>query len=295
MTDLALGFGCASILGRVGRRQSLMALNAAWDAGIRHLDIARSYGWGEAEGLLGEFLRHKPRGEYTLVTKCGIVPTKPSRLKSAAKGMARQLLKRVPASRSLVRAAARSSFQPIRSVEPAVLCASLDQSLAALRTDHVDTLLLHNFAPDIGNLPEIVEFFRRAQAAGKARHYGFAVEGNLAAGLERLSREVGDDAFVVQAAVSEAVFLQAASIPSTSVLQLHAPFRFLSERGLSPADAPALFAVLARRTPCKVVVCSMTSRAHVAANVAAVSASSTVSEDTVAAFLERATSGRRAL
>ncbi|MFX6040902.1 aldo/keto reductase, partial [Acinetobacter baumannii] len=54
-----LGFGCAPMLGRVGRKDSLRALAIAYDNGIRHFDVARSYGFGEAEALLGEFLAGK--------------------------------------------------------------------------------------------------------------------------------------------------------------------------------------------------------------------------------------------
>ena len=52
-----VGFGCSALLGRTGRTESLRALAAAWDEGIRFFDIARSYGYGEAEALLGEFLQ----------------------------------------------------------------------------------------------------------------------------------------------------------------------------------------------------------------------------------------------
>ena len=51
-----LGFGCAALMGRVGRRDSLAALAAAQDAGINFFDTARSYGYGESEALLGQFL-----------------------------------------------------------------------------------------------------------------------------------------------------------------------------------------------------------------------------------------------
>ena len=44
-----LGYGCSSIMGALGRRQSLRLLEAAYDAGIRHFDVAPMYGYGEAE------------------------------------------------------------------------------------------------------------------------------------------------------------------------------------------------------------------------------------------------------
>jgi aryl-alcohol dehydrogenase-like predicted oxidoreductase len=202
MTNCTLGFGCASIQGRVGRRQSLEALAAAYDAGIRHFDIARSYGWGKAEGLLGEFLQGRPRQDYTLVTKCGLVPTKPSHLKSAARTVAQRVFRLVPASRGLIRKLAASNSQPSRTTDIGVLSNSLDDSLHALRTDYVDTLLLHNFTPDYPELERVIEFFERKKDEGKVRRYGFSVHGDLTAGLERLGRVGIEGEVLVQAPVS---------------------------------------------------------------------------------------------
>ena len=69
-----LGLGCAAIMGRVGRRESLAALGAAWDAGINFFDTARSYGYGESEALLGGFLRGNRRSQAVVCTKFGILP-----------------------------------------------------------------------------------------------------------------------------------------------------------------------------------------------------------------------------
>ena len=63
-----LGFGCGSVMGRVGREESLRAMNVAWDAGITLFDTARSYGFGEAEAVLGEFLSGK-REQAVIATK----------------------------------------------------------------------------------------------------------------------------------------------------------------------------------------------------------------------------------
>ncbi|NEN94747.1 MAG: hypothetical protein F6K50_04165 [Moorea sp. SIO3I7] len=53
MKTTKLGFGCAPILGRVDKRKSIQALKIAYEEGINYFDIARSYGWGEAESILG--------------------------------------------------------------------------------------------------------------------------------------------------------------------------------------------------------------------------------------------------
>src|SRR5260370_39566152 len=47
-----LGFGCGSVMGRIGRAASLRAIAAALDAGITHFHVARLYGYREAEALL---------------------------------------------------------------------------------------------------------------------------------------------------------------------------------------------------------------------------------------------------
>ena len=78
-----LGFGCGSVLGRVGHSASLRAMNIAWDQGITLFDTARNYGFGGAEALLGEFLRGK-RAQAIVATKFGINPQKQNALKRAA-------------------------------------------------------------------------------------------------------------------------------------------------------------------------------------------------------------------
>lgn len=72
----ALGFGAAPI-GNLYRPMTDgevdALLHAAWDAGLRYFDTAPLYGFGLSERRLGDFLRHKPRGEFLLSTKVGRV------------------------------------------------------------------------------------------------------------------------------------------------------------------------------------------------------------------------------
>ena len=63
-TTTRLGYGCSSLMGALGQKESLALLEAAYDAGVRHFDVAPLYGFGQAEGCLGEFLaRHRGRGD----------------------------------------------------------------------------------------------------------------------------------------------------------------------------------------------------------------------------------------
>src|SRR5215471_17656300 len=66
-----LGFGCA-FSRSVSKSDAARCLDAAFDAGIRHFDVAPSYADGAAEGYLGNFLkRHNAR--MTVTTKYGIL------------------------------------------------------------------------------------------------------------------------------------------------------------------------------------------------------------------------------
>src|ERR1035441_1591047 len=98
-TTTRLGFGCSSLMGAMGRRESSAMLEAAFDAGIRHFDVAPMYGFGQAEGCLGEFLgRH--RGEVTVTTKYGIPPVRSQGWMGLARGAARPAGGAVPDRKS---------------------------------------------------------------------------------------------------------------------------------------------------------------------------------------------------
>ena len=140
-----LGYGCSSLMGATGRRESLTLLEQAFDAGIRHFDVAPMYGYGAAEGCLGEFLaRH--RGEVTVTTKYGIPPAANQGLLSAARRIAGPVVKLLPGlKRRLARAAntVAAAPEPKASFTAAEARASLEHSLRELRTERIDLWLLH--------------------------------------------------------------------------------------------------------------------------------------------------------
>jgi D-threo-aldose 1-dehydrogenase len=139
-----LGFGCGSIMGATNHRDSLKLLESAYEAGIRHFDVAPMYGYGEAESCLGEFLQHH-RGQVTVTTKYGIAPPKKSAIIKLGRSIAGPIIKQLPslkhrlarAANAATRTGARPSFTAAQAK------ASLDRSLLALRTDHIDLWLLH--------------------------------------------------------------------------------------------------------------------------------------------------------
>jgi D-threo-aldose 1-dehydrogenase len=139
-----LGFGCGNLMGATGRRDSLKLLETAYDAGIRHFDVARRYGYGEAESCLGDLLQHH-RGQITITTKYGTLPPKKSLLISFGRRIAGPIVKRLPSFKQrLARRANAATRNPERPSFTATQAkASLNESLTALRTDHIDLWLLH--------------------------------------------------------------------------------------------------------------------------------------------------------
>jgi D-threo-aldose 1-dehydrogenase len=140
-----LGFGCGNLMGAMNRRDSLRLLETAYDAGIRHFDVAPRYGYGEAESCLGEFLQHH-RGQVTVTTKYGIFPAKKTSLITLGRRIAGPIVKKIPSlKQSLAQAAKATTRNQNRrpTFTAAEAKASLDRSLLALRTDHIDLWLLH--------------------------------------------------------------------------------------------------------------------------------------------------------
>jgi len=143
-TTTRIGFGCSNLMGATNRRDSLRLLEAAFDAGIRHFDVAPRYGYGEAESCLGEFLQHH-HGQITIATKYGTLPPKKSALIRVGRSIAGPIVKHLPSLKQrLAKTADAATRNPSRPTFTAAEAqASLYSSLTALRTDHIDLWLLH--------------------------------------------------------------------------------------------------------------------------------------------------------
>lgn len=167
-----LGFGCSAMMGRVGRKASLAALSTAYDAGITLFDTARSYGYGESESLLGEFL-HNRRHSVLISTKFGILPTPTTPLKRSLKPLARTLLKLAPTARKALQKQLAAQSSP-HHFSVAALHLSLETSLRALRTDYIDFLFLHEPPASIFQQQDLFAALDQLVAAGKVRCAGIA-------------------------------------------------------------------------------------------------------------------------
>jgi D-threo-aldose 1-dehydrogenase len=125
-----LGFGGGPLGGLfrpVDDQEARVALDAAWERGIRYFDTSPHYGIGQSERRIGELLRGKPRAEYTLSTKVGriLVP------QHAAGRMDEAF--QVPATHRRVWDFSRDGVR--RSVE---------DSLTRMGADRFDMLFLHD-------------------------------------------------------------------------------------------------------------------------------------------------------
>jgi D-threo-aldose 1-dehydrogenase len=176
-TDLApsrLGFGSALLMARLGRRESVRLLEVAHDSGITHFDTARSYGYGEAESAVGEFLSRHQDG-VTVTTKLGFVPPPSSRGLRAAKALGRVAARRAPAVRRLMRMGAQTLVQS-GQFDPKQARSSLDTSLRELGTDVVDILLLHECRPADLRTEGLLDFLEEMVREGKIRYFGVATD-----------------------------------------------------------------------------------------------------------------------
>lgn len=178
MSASVLGFGCSAVLGRVGRKASLAALAAAYDAGITFFDTARSYGYGESEALLGEFLRGR-RDAVVISTKFGISPARTNPLKEALKPAVRGLLHLVPSARKAMKNQIAAQFST-GNFSVTALQESLETSLRALRTDYVDLLFMHEAPGSILQQDDLLAALERLVAEGKVRRFGIASKPTIA-------------------------------------------------------------------------------------------------------------------
>jgi aryl-alcohol dehydrogenase-like predicted oxidoreductase len=263
-----LGFGCGSVMGRVGKAESLRAIAAALDAGITHFDVARLYGYGEAEALLGEALRGR-RDRVVIASKFGLEPPRAASVLRRLKPLAQKMVGNVPGARPLLRSVIGTKEQPADRFSVAAARTAIEQSLAALRTDYLDILFLHDCRPDdFGD--ELAGFLDGQVAAGTIRAYGVAADIET---VSRIRRRHGDS--IVCQFGNSLIAPNAARLPAGEPRFIcHSPFLGADRLrvALNTGDDThrlMLEAALAVESVA-VVLCSMLDPAHLRANVAAI-------------------------
>lgn len=179
----AFGFGCAGLYGLPGRRERRVMLEAAYDAGIRHFDVAPMYGLGLAEGEMGDFMR--AHSDVTVATKFGIKPTRLGAFAGLVQPPIRRALRALPSVKQKVRQSAprgnAGTVGKMLYTPPDYSVASarrgLQDSLTALGTDHIDYFFLHEPHATFGaGFSDVAAYLEAERSIGTIRYWGVSGE-----------------------------------------------------------------------------------------------------------------------
>ncbi|MEE9335126.1 MAG: aldo/keto reductase [Granulosicoccaceae bacterium] len=135
--------------GGTDAKQSVAALQAGMDAGINLIDGAAVYGFGLSEELVGEAIKHKPRDEVVIISKCGLRwDIESTTLHAESEG---KRIFRTHAAESIVW--------------------EVEQSLQRLGTDYIDAYLTH-WPDPLVPVEDLAATMESLVAAGKIRTWG---------------------------------------------------------------------------------------------------------------------------
>jgi D-threo-aldose 1-dehydrogenase len=169
-----LGFGCVKLTTQEDRAAAVRTLEEALELGITHYDVARLYGYGQAEGILGEFLRGK-RDQVTVTTKFGLRHAGNLSKHRWLITLAKKVLRKIPAVERRLKQR-MAGHPPATNYTPQEAESSLDVSLRELGTDYVDLLLMHEATPQEASNPELLAQLDKEVKRGRIRAYGVGSE-----------------------------------------------------------------------------------------------------------------------
>lgn len=158
-------------------RESLRLVHGALDLGVTTIDTANIYGQGDSERAIGSALAGGARERAFVITKGGCLFSARARALSWIKPLVRPIL----AARARGQAISARRGEELRADwSVAALNRSLEGSLRRLRTDRVDSFLLHSPPAAIAADPAVHEALAALRAAGKARHVGVSCDDHAA-------------------------------------------------------------------------------------------------------------------
>jgi len=158
-----------------GRRHANRLLSAAFDAGIRHFDVAPLYGRGDAEAMLGELAR-TCRHDITITTKFGLSAPQSTALKRVFISTARGVVGLFPRLQAALPHAGNGTapwaVDRGERFSPQQVRCSLENSLRTLNTDYIDIFLLHEY--ELSHFPSdsLLVFLDSAVTSGKILRFG---------------------------------------------------------------------------------------------------------------------------
>ena len=216
-----LGFGCASLGSRISACEGLRALEAAFGQGVAWYDVAPAYGAGQAEVILGGFLKGK-RSQVSVTTKVGLAAPKSNAALRWAYALGRPVAKAATGLRAAFRKmpATRNRHLPLT---PELIKTSLERSLRSLGTDHVDVFALHDPQPQDVLRDDILRALGDALAQGKVRRIAVA-------GTPEACRAAGPHFGVLQTSVEGFAAAGADFHAGTAQIVLHSVFGVAGRR-----------------------------------------------------------------
>lgn len=175
-----IGFGCSPIMGPVDTKTGKYAIEMALEYGINYFDVARSYGYGEAEGFLGKIIKDKKHEVY-VATKFGIIPNWKATSFRKLKPLVRYFHKFKEKNHSThnLKQSTPSELSkklldrivPLRGKD---MRESLEKSLRELQRDYIDCLFIHEPHQTLNYVQELYETAEILKNEGKIRGFGLA-------------------------------------------------------------------------------------------------------------------------
>lgn len=281
-----LGLGCSTFGGSKSKKTALDTLNTAFDHGVNYFDIARSYGYGQAESIVGEFIQGK-RDRVIITSKFGIAPPKPFPFMAQIKDVVRYAKKMAPGITQKAIQFYSTAHVSRPPITPRITIQSLEMSLRELKTDYLDFYLLHDCPFEEAVSEDIHVALEKAKDKGMIRAWGATCENDneLYKYFEDYSpiRVVQfpyrfNDEFVqdkTHPELSKVVF----SVMSQSTRQKEPPPSFFNHLSINQ-NSPGLIQnvreawlyIASRELENGVVLCSMTQQEHIQRNIAIIQA-----------------------
>lgn len=125
-----LGMGCAPIGGlyqACSAADARLAIDGAWELGLRYFDTAPFYGYSLSEHRLGEALRERPRSQFVISSKVGRLMQADASVQAGDDGWAAPL-----------------PFRPHFDYSYDAIVRSHQDSLLRLGLAHIDILFVHD-------------------------------------------------------------------------------------------------------------------------------------------------------
>jgi len=256
-----IGFGCASVLGAVDGVRARRALHCALDHDINHFDLARSYGYGEAERFIGQVLKGR-RNEVIIASKFGIKANWKAGVLKPVKPLVRLLKSRVVKEQKSITNAKGigDRFHDRIEITPRNMILSLEKSLSELQVDYLDHFFVHEPISTIYNIEELIFTSENLKKAGKIRCFGIAF--NI---TEKHLHEAYLDKFDLVQFNKPVIPDEYHSILKERGAKKNVLFSALSGRGAGQSATGAL-QQLAYDFQESVILCSMFSEEHIKEN-----------------------------